>query len=73
MPAAMPHTRIALRSSADRGNSRASQEANQAEICTIGPSLPTAAPVPTDSRADRLRTNVVRSFSTYCPSRAASI
>ncbi len=59
----MPQTRIALRSSSVIGNTRASHEANQADNCTIGPSLPIEAPVPTDISAEMLRTSVVRSFS----------
>ena len=59
MPAAMPHTSNVLRSSAASGRWRASVAANQAAICTIGPSRPMEAPVPTDSNDERLRVSVV--------------
>ncbi len=73
MPAAMPHTMMALRSSGATGTARASRAASQAASCTIGPSRPMEAPVPTDSSADADRTSVVRSFRSTRPSRAASM
>ena len=73
MPAAMPQTMIALRSSGAIDTTRASQEVSQADNCTIGPSRPIDAPVPTDSNADTDRTMVVRSLRSTRPARAASM
>jgi hypothetical protein len=73
MPAAMPQTKIAFCWSGGSGESRAIHDVNQAAICTIGPSRPIDAPVPTDSKADALRASVVRSFRTTFPRRAASM
>jgi len=52
---------------------RASHEVTQAASCTIGPSRPIDAPVPTDSNADSDRVMVVRSFRSTRPTRAASM
>ncbi len=73
MPAAMPHTMRALRCSGAIGTTRASHAASQAAICTIGPSRPMEAPVPTDNSADAERTSVVRSLRSTRPARAASM
>ncbi len=73
MPAAMPHTMMALRCSGAMGTRRASQADAQAASCTIGPSRPMDAPVPMDSIAETVRKALARSLRSTLPCRAASI
>jgi hypothetical protein len=73
MPAAMPHTMIALRCSGAIGTMRASHAEDHAASCTIGPSRPIDAPVPIDSIADSERMRLARSLRSTRPCRAASM
>ena len=68
----MPQISSTWRCWADSATERARREASQAESWIIGPSRPIEAPLPTDSSADTLRTQVLRSFRSTSPARAAA-
>ena len=72
MPEAMPQIMMTVRCSVDSGAKCASLADSHAASWIIGPSRPIDAPLPTESSAETLRTQVVRSFRSTVRVRAAS-